>query len=104
MEALVTLCSTVQIATTFEVIEFNCYVFTHKSNIGLADTIREFFGSDILLYTTDPPHAIATGSLYGYSNAIAILDFRPGANLTEMFALQRLFNEKGRAPPSVTEW
>lgn len=38
---------------------------------GLADTIRKYF-PDILLYTTDPAHAIAAGSLRGYSNSISV--------------------------------
>jgi hypothetical protein len=71
---------------------------------GLCDLIRSFFGADMFLFTTDPTHAIAAGSLYGYSNAVAILDFRPGANLTLIRQMEKQFNVPSRAPAAVTEW
>ena len=71
---------------------------------GLSDLVTKYFGPKMLQYTTNPTHAVAAGALYGYGNAIDILDFRPGANLTEIYEIQSKINLPGRAPPAVTEW
>lgn len=58
----------------------------------LAGLFRALLGEEILLFTTDGPEGLRCGSLHGLYTTV---DFGPAENMTQMFALQRLYEPHG---------
>eukprot|EP00958_Prasinococcus_capsulatus_P014527 scaffold1533_cov388-Prasinococcus_capsulatus_cf.AAC.10 len=70
--------------------------------VGLA---REHLGKELILFTTDGDGDgyLSHGTLQG-SRVFSTVDFGPGANLTEAWAVQGSYNDPGRSPPMNTEF
>ncbi|XP_036885260.1 beta-galactosidase-1-like protein isoform X1 [Sturnira hondurensis] len=58
----------------------------------LAGLLRALLGEKILLFTTDGPEGLRCGSLEGLYTTV---DFGPAENMTQMFALQRVYEPHG---------
>lgn len=70
----------------------------------LINLTTHLVGSDILLFTVDPPYVIEYGTLYG--DAIySTVDFYPGTDIQDAFAVKQAgANAPGMSPPFVTEF
>ncbi len=69
----------------------------------LVAILREGLGSGTVLYTTDPPSVIASGTLAGEA-VTSFVDFGPGADVAGSFATAAAWNPPGRSPAYASEW
>lgn len=70
----------------------------------LAATARRHLGDDVLLYTTDPAHVAAQGTLPG-DEVFSAVDFGPGwFQPVEMYGIQKDLNAPGKSPPLCSEF
>eukprot|EP01025_Chloroclados_australasicus_P060191 TRINITY_DN7700_c2_g1_i1.p1 TRINITY_DN7700_c2_g1~~TRINITY_DN7700_c2_g1_i1.p1 ORF type:complete len:665 (+),score=51.01 TRINITY_DN7700_c2_g1_i1:194-2188(+) len=70
----------------------------------LVNLARKFLGEDVVLYTTDQPSNLHTGTLQGGA-VLSAVDFGPGwiePNIA--FALAQKYNPPGKSPPICTEF
>lgn len=70
----------------------------------LVSAVRAHLPHDLQLYTTDPPHAAAAGSLEG-EDVLTTVDFGPGWFYPEAdFEVQKSLNPPGKSPPMCSEF
>eukprot|EP00884_Botryococcus_braunii_P022552 jgi/Botrbrau1/8981/Bobra.0148s0087.1 len=70
----------------------------------LVSLVRDSLGSNVIVYTTDPPNKIKWGTIKG-SEVYSVVDFGPKwFQVGDAFAIQREQNEPSKSPPFVSEY
>jgi beta-galactosidase len=70
----------------------------------LAATARAHLGDDLILYTTDPAHVAAAGTLPG-DEVLTTVDFGPAwFYADQFFEVQKSLNAPGKSPPMCSEF
>lgn len=70
----------------------------------LAATVRQHLGPNLILYTTDPAHVAADGTIPG-EDVFTAVDFGPQwFNPEEYYAVQKTLNAPGKSPPFDSEF
>lgn len=65
---------------------------------------REYLGPEVLLYTTDPAHVAAAGTVVG-GDVLTTVDFGPGWFYPDSYyAVQKELNAPGASPPIDSEF